>query len=72
MNKRYGKPIPPPPRPKKIEDYVTIENGKIISYHTLRALKIEQGKKKLNSKLRRDRKEYLRAKMQEHYENMSR
>ncbi|KAG2388201.1 hypothetical protein C9374_001051 [Naegleria lovaniensis] len=71
MNKRYGKPIPPPPRPKKIEDYVTIENGKIISYHTLRALNIEQGKKKLDSKLRRDRKEYLRAKMQEHYENMN-
>ncbi|KAL9650460.1 hypothetical protein ABK040_004684 [Willaertia magna] len=71
LNKRYGKPVPPPPRPKIIEDYVTIENGKIISYHTLRALNIEQGKKKLNSKLRRDRKEYMRAKRLEIYENMN-
>ncbi len=71
MNKKYGKPIPPPPRPKKIEDFVTMQDGKIISYHTLRALNIEQGKKKLISKLKRDRKEYWRLKNQEKYDNMN-
>ena len=71
MNKKYGTPIKPPPKIKKIEDYVTIENGKIVSYHTLRALNIEQGKKKLISKLKRDRKEYWRTKFQEKYDNAS-
>jgi len=72
MNKPYGVPLPPPPRLKKIEDYVEMRDGKIISYHTLRKLHIEQGQKKLKSKLKRDRKEYIRVKMQEYYDNMNR
>ena len=47
-------------------------DGKIISYHTLRALNIEQGKKKLKSKLERDRKEYWRETMIAKYDRMSR